>query len=226
MKIVIVEDNIVLAKSIEKVLTHEGHSVRSFADGLRARAFCVVEKRAIDCIIVDYMLPEIDGVTLIEELRHEGVTTPVLMLTARGNVSDKVRGLTSGADYYLTKPFEFDELIACINALHRRPNRYHESGVIEVIPHVHFDALAHTVMVHGEEVRLTPTESAIFAYLLRHRGSIVSAQELSECVFDFAKEHWSNSLEVHIKNLRKKLSHNIHEKLIVTVRGAGYRITT
>lgn len=223
MKIIVVEDNEILAKSIAKVLTAEGHAVRTFGDGKEARTFMLVERGAIDLAIVDYMLPGIDGVTLIKELRDEGMTTPFLMLTARTEVGDKVRGLNSGADYYLTKPFEFDELLACIAALRRRPARY-EREEMTIAPNLVYVGDTHTVHCDDTVVALTPTESSILEYLLRNRGKTVSQHELSEHVFDFAKENWSNTIEVHIKNLRKKLTNRQHDDPIKTVRGLGYRV--
>ena len=223
MKIVIVEDNEILAKSITKVLTKEGHTVRSFADGLEARSFIIVEKGAIDLAIVDYMLPGMDGVTLIEEIRHEGVVTPILMLTARDQVKDKVHGLKSGADYYLTKPIEFDELLACIEALHRRPAEY-QKEVITIAPGLEFSLETRTVKKGEESIPLTPTEAGILEYLVRNRGKTISQHELGERVFDFAKENWSNTIEVHIKNLRKKLTQPLYENPIKTIRGLGYRM--
>ena len=223
MKIVVVEDNQILAKSIAKVLKQEGHSIQCFADGLLARSFLFVERGSIDLVIMDYMLPGMDGIELITAMREEEISIPVLMLTAKGGISDKVLGLKSGADYYLTKPFEFDELLACIEALHRRPKQF-VSETISVAEGVYFNVSTHTVLSNSETILLTPTEAGIFEYLLRNRGKIVSQHELSEHVFDFAKENWSNTLEVHIKNLRKKLNNTHYENPIKTVRGAGYRV--
>ncbi len=223
MKIVLVEDNEILAKSITKVLSNEGHSVQCFSDGIEARRFLIVEKDAVDLAIVDYMLPGMDGITLIDEVRTEGVRIPILMLTARDQVKDKVLGLKTGADYYLTKPFEFDELLACIGALHRRPPHY-QLETIEITPHLMFDLDTHSVTKGSEVVVLTPTESSILEHLVRNRGKTISQHELSERVFDFAKENWSNTIEVHIKNLRKKLNYKDYENPIKTIRGLGYRL--
>ncbi len=221
MKIVVVEDNEILAKSIAKVLVAEGYAARCFSDGREAYSFLMIEKGAVDLAIVDYMLPGMDGVSLIAALREAGVTIPFLMLTARSDVSDKVHGLKSGADYYLTKPFEFDELLACIEALRRRPEQYQRT-ILEIAPHLTFEYDTHTVRKDGVVVSLTPTEGGILEYLLRNRGKIISQHELSEHVFDFAKENWSNTVEVHIKNIRKKLSHASYENPIKTIRGRGY----
>lgn len=223
MKIVVVEDNKTLQKSIEKVLLQEGHSVQCFDDGLAAKIFLCVEKDAIDVAIIDYMLPRMDGVTIISEMRKEGVTTPVLMLTARGEVSDKVRGLTIGADYYLTKPFEFDELLACLAALHRRPKQY-QASLVEVTHGTLLDIDKRMLSSSQTNVALTPAETGILEHLLRNKGKTLTQQDIYEHVFDFAKENWSNTIEVHIKNLRKKLSSVTHEHIIKTIRGVGYRV--
>ena len=223
MKIVVVEDNRVLQDSIKKVLTDEGHFVEVFGDGESARRFCMVEREALDLLIVDYMLPELDGVELITALRKEGMSTPIIMLTAKGEVRDKVTGLQSGADYYLTKPFAFDELLACIGVMRRRPPNY-QSEQCEIQAGLAVDFTLHQFQKDGEIVQLTPTEYSILECLLRHRGHPVSQHEIGEHVFDFAKENWSNTIEVHIKNLRKKLERDKYENPIKTIRGVGYTL--
>ncbi len=223
MKVVLVEDNNVLQKSIEKVLIQEGHAVRCFSDGEEALTFLCEEKAAVDVAIIDYMLPGMDGVTLISHMRKEHVATPVLMLTARSELSDKVHSLTSGADYYLTKPFEFDELLACLTALYRRPKNY-QPRVVDVASGISFNTDTRVIRGEKKSVLLTPAEAGILEHLLRNRGTTLSQHDLYEHVFDFAKENWSNTIEVHIKNLRKKLTPIAHENLIKTVRGIGYRM--
>lgn len=223
MKLVLVEDNNVLQKSIEKVLIQEGHSVRCFNEGTEAFAFLSVEKDAVDIAIIDYMLPGMDGVLIIKRMREKGIMTPVLMLTARGDVRDKVYGLGSGADYYLTKPFEFEELLACLAALYRRPKEY-QATTYAIVAGTTFNADTHVLRGEGASTLLTPAESGILEHLLRNRGKTLSQQDIYEHVFDFAKENWSNTIEVHIKNLRKKLLTTTHENIIKTVRGMGYRM--
>lgn len=223
MKIVLVEDNQTLQKSIAKVLTDTGHSIQAFSDGESARKWLMVEHASVDVCIFDYMLPELDGASLTALLRSSNITTPVLMLTARETVNDKVAGLESGADYYLTKPFEFDELLVCLKVLHRRPLTY-QAEEVEIAPETTCNLNNHTVSVRGENILLTPTEFSILEYLIRHRGTPVPQHELYEHVFDFAKENWSNTIEVHVKNLRKKLHLQEHENPIKTVRGVGYTL--
>lgn len=223
MKIVVVEDNLTLQKSIQKVLADEGYFVECFADGESARQFCMVEKSAIDLMIVDYMLPELNGVELIKVLRAAEFAPPVIMLTAKGEVKDKVAGLSSGADYYLTKPFAFEELLACIAAVHRRPHVYQKEQY-EIQDGLICDLSLRELKKDHEVVRLTPIEFSILECLIMHRGSAISQYELGEHVFDFAKENWSNTVEVHIKNLRKKLERDNYENPIKTIRGAGYTL--
>ncbi len=223
MKIVLVEDNQTLQKSIVKVLTDKGHCVQAFSDGESARKWLLVEHAAVDVCIFDYMLPELDGASLASLLRASHIATPILMLTARDAIKDKVAGLESGVDYYLTKPFEFDELLVCLKVLHRRLPRYQVEEV-EIAPETTCNLNNHTVSVVGQNIILTPTEFSILEYLIRHRGTPVSQQELYEHVFDFAKENWSNTVEVHVKNLRKKLQIKDYENPIKTVRGVGYTL--
>ena len=223
MKIVVVEDNQTLQKSLKEVLGAQGHNVQCFSDGASAKAFMMVEHAGVDVCIVDYMLPELDGISLIKILREAGVATPMLMLTARDSVEDKVLWLESGADYYLTKPFEFAELLACLKVLYRRPDGYQEESV-EIAPGLTFD-MGRRVLLRGSyAAALTPTEFRILEYLVRHRGQTVPQTELYEHVFDFAKENWSNTIEVHIKNLRKKIQSENYENPIQTIRGAGYTL--
>lgn len=223
MKIVLVEDNQTLQKSIVKVLTDSGHHVQAFSDGESARQWLMVEHTAVDVCIFDYMLPKLDGASLTSQLRTSHITTPILMLTARDTLNDKVAGLESGVDYYLTKPFEFDELLVCLKALHRRPIAY-QVAEVEIAPEITCNLNDHTVSVAGRDILLTPTEFSILEYLIRHRGAPVAQHALYEHVFDFAKENWSNTVEVHVKNLRKKLHIKDYENPIKTVRGVGYTL--
>ncbi len=148
MKVVLVEDNQTLQKSITKVLTDKGHGVQVFYDGESARKWLMLEHTTVDVCIFDYMLPELDGVALTTLMREAGINTPVLILTARDTIQDKVAGLESGADYYLTKPFEFDELLVCLKVLHRRPPTYQVEKV-EIAPDTTCNLSNHTVSVAG-----------------------------------------------------------------------------
>lgn len=223
MKVVLVEDNHTLQQSITKVLIDKGHYVKAFSDGESARKWLMVEHATVDACIFDYMLPMLDGMSLTLLLRSAQITTPILMLTARDTLQDKVAGLESGADYYLTKPFEFEELLACLKVLHRRPRTY-QVAEVEIASEIICNLSNHTLLVAGKEIPLTLTEFSILEYLILHRNAPVSQQELYEHVFDFAKENWSNTIEVHVKNLRKKLQIKNHENPIKTIRGVGYAL--
>ena len=223
MRIVVVEDNQILLKSITKVLTDEGHTVQAFSDGESAQSWLLLEHQNVDVAIFDYMLPGMSGVELLLDLREHEIVIPVLMLTARDAVTDKVAGLDAGADYYLTKPFEYDELLACLKALYRRPQRY-QTEMVELRGNLICNFSKRTLERDGIAVRLTPTEFSILEYLVRHQGEVVTQQQIYEHVFDFAKENWSNTIEVHIKNLRKKLHTPEYEDIITTIRGAGYTL--
>lgn len=223
MKIVIVEDNQTLQKSIDKVLKDENHSTQAFFDGELARKWLMINHGSVDLCIIDYLLPGLDGISLIKLLREKQINVPVLMLTALSSIEDKVLGLSSGADYYLTKPFEFDELLACIKALHRRPSNF-QSEVVEIYPGTICNLSNHTLLKEGESIHLTPTEFNILEYLIRHSGTAVTQEQLYEHSLDFAKENWSNTIEVHIKNLRRKLQSELYENPIKTIRGVGYAL--
>jgi DNA-binding response OmpR family regulator len=223
MKVVLVEDNQTMQQSIAKVLIDKGHYVKVFSDGESARKWLMVEHATVDVCIFDYMLPLLDGMSLTLLLRSAHITIPVLMLTARDTIRDKVAGLENGADYYLTKPFEFEELLACLKVLHRRPRTY-QVAEVEVAPEIMCNLSNHTLVVAGKETPLTLTEFSILEYLIMHRSAPVSQHELYEHVFDFAKENWSNTIEVHVKNLRKKLQIKNHENPIKTIRGVGYTL--
>ena len=199
MKIVLVEDNQTLQKSIAKVLTDKGHCVQTFSDGESARKWLLVEHAAVDVCIFDYMLPELDGVALTAQRREANITTPVLMLTARDTIHDKVAGLESGADYYLTKPFEFDELLVCLKVLHRRPQTYQVEEV-EIAPETTCNLNNHTVSVAGTNNLLTPTEFSILEYLIRHRGTPVTQHELYEHIFDFIISFFTTIRSISSRN--------------------------
>lgn len=223
MHIVLVEDNTSLAQSILRVLGHEGYATTHFEEGMRAQSWLTHHKSAYDLVVLDVLLPSLDGFTICRNLRNAQICTPVLMLTSKNMPEDAVAGLDSGADDYLRKPFVFDELLARIRSLLRRQPetvkvRFRLSRDVEI------DMLSRQVFKKGEEVTLTAKEFAILNYFVQHPNTIINQQELYDHVFDFAEVHFSNTVEVHIKNLRKKLSSH-HEKIpLTTLRGAGYRL--
>lgn len=222
MHIALVEDNQVLAKSIEQVLKHEGYSVSHFDNGATAHTALSHGAEAYDLIILDVLLPEMTGFEICKSLRKENVTTPVLMLTSKGALEDTVEGLDVGADDYLKKPFEFDELLARIRALLRRKSEILASQ-IAITPDVSVDTLARKVFKKGKEEHLTTKEFSLLMYFIHNPNKVLTQQELYDHVFDFAEVQMSNTIEVHIKNLRKKLRTSAFELPITTIRNAGYR---
>lgn len=222
MHIALVEDNQVLAKSIEEVLRHAGYTVSLFDNGVRAQVALSSNPEAYDLVILDVLLPEMNGFEICQSLRTAGVTIPVLMLTSKGMVEDTVKGLDVGADDYLKKPFKFEELLARIRALLRRRPLLLEENLL-ITPDVLVDTSARKVFKKGKEEHLTAKEFAILMYFVANPNKVLTQQELYDHVFDFAEVQMSNTIEVHIKNLRKKLRTVAFELPITTVRNAGYR---
>ena len=221
MHIALVEDNQVLAKSIDEVLRHEGYTTSLFDNGATAYLSLSHDSKSYDLIILDVLLPDMNGFELCKALRREGVQTPVLMLTSKGAVEDTIEGLDNGADDYLKKPFVFDELLARIRALLRRKSETLEVE-IQINPDVTLNTLSRKVFVEGKEVHLTTKEFMILLYFIHNPNKILTQQELYDHVFDFAEVQMSNTIEVHIKNLRRKLRTTL-ELPLVTIRNAGYR---
>ena len=222
MRVALVEDNITLATSTAEVLTREGYMVTHFIDGSKAYAALSGAPENYDVAILDVMLPGMDGFSIAQALRKERITLPLLMLTSKGESEDIVEGLDSGADDYLKKPFTFDELLARIRSLLRRPNTLTEE-IIAVTPEVTVDLRARTARKNGVPVHLTAKEFSILTYFIRNPKKLLTQQELYDHVFDFADVQLSNTIEVHIKNLRKKLKSKKSELPLTTIRGAGYR---
>lgn len=221
MKILVVEDTEKLSKYIKQVLTEESYAVDVVADGVTA------ERRILngnyDAVILDIMLPEQDGIVTCKKVRAEGNTTPVLMLTARDGVEDRIAGLDSGADDYLVKPFAMEELLARLRALLRRPpNAFgDELSVQDVV----LNGSTRQVTVAGMPVGLTLKEYAILEYLMRNAGVVVTREQLIDHCWDFAYSAFSNITDVYVKQLRQKLG-NENDKYIKTIRGVGYSFKT
>ena len=216
MRILIVEDESLLADRLAATLGERGYAVDVAADG--ERGDFLVSTEPYDAIILDLGLPRIDGLTLLERWRAGGIAVPVLVLTARGSWSEKVRGIDGGADDYLTKPFQVEELLARLRALLRR-----SSG--QLTPELRYGALVldprtSKVTLDGQPVKLTGHELRVFSYLMHHRGRVVSQSELTEHIYAQTFDRDSNTVEVFIARLRKKLGADIIE----TVRGLGYRM--
>jgi two-component system, OmpR family, response regulator len=215
MRLLVVEDEIDLLKVLEKALREDGYAVDTASDG--EDGLFKAASWEYDAIVLDLMLPKLDGTELLRRLRQVK-TTPVLILTAKDALPDRVKGLDSGADDYLTKPFERLELLARIRALIRR-SAGHASSVLE-IGSVKIDMASRTVMKQEESISLTPLEYALVEFLAIHRGKIVTRTMLYDHLFDENEDSLSNLLDVHVSNLRKKLGADF----VVTRRGQGYII--
>jgi two-component system OmpR family response regulator len=216
MRILIVEDEADLASAIRKVLEEEGFACDVALDGEDARFR--LASWPYDVVLLDLMLPGTSGLEILEGMRRAGSRTPVLVLTARDALPDRVRGLDAGADDYLTKPFAFEELLARIRALLRR-SAEHPSPVIE-IGDVRIDTVARTVERDGVEAALAPKEYALLEFLAFHRGALVTRTMIYDHLWDETDPTLSNVVDVYVANVRRKLG----ASLIRTVRGAGYRI--
>jgi heavy metal response regulator len=218
IKILVVEDEPSLLKIIAKRLKEEGYSIDICKDGEEGQYLLGVTE--YDCIILDVMLPFIDGLTLLKNIRAMGILTPVLLLTARDSIEDRVRGLDSGGDDYLVKPFSFDELLARIRALLRR-NADNHSDMLYVSDLI-LDIHAHTVYRNEKSIELTTKEYAILEYLLKNKGRIVTRTQIAEHVWNYDFDYNSNIVDVYIRYLRGKIDDGFDKKLIHTVRGSGY----
>jgi two-component system OmpR family response regulator len=215
MRILVVEDEPDLLASLMKALREDGYAVDGAADG--EEGLYKAENNDYDVVVLDVMLPGMDGWELLQRLRSTK-KTPVLMLTARDAIRDRVKGLDAGADDYLVKPFDLDELLARLRALIRRSARQAEPCL--TIGGVTIDTAARTVVRNGEEVALTAREYSLVEFLALHRGVVVTRTRLYEHLFDENESTLSNLLDVHVSNIRKKLGHDF----IATRRGHGYCI--
>lgn len=220
VRLLLVEDDPSLARVIERGLTEEGHAVDHASTLARASEATAIND--YDLLVLDLGLPDGDGTELCREVRASGSGTPILMLTARDGISDRVRGLDAGADDYLTKPFAYPELAARVRALLRRPKQ--TSNPILEADDVRLDPAAHTVWRGAIMVPLTPREFSLLEYLLRHPQEVCRREDLLEHVWDANYDGLSNVVDVHIANLRRKLEMPGSVDPIETIRGVGYRI--
>lgn len=222
MRILIVEDELRLAEVVKKGLAEDGFAVDLALDGEEGQY--LAESEAYDLILLDVMLPKVDGITLCKNIRQKNIKTPVLMLTAKSTLEDKVAGLDSGADDYLAKPFAFLELRSRIHALIRRSNGQVSSilkfGNLEV------DPLKHTCVRNNKNISLTPKEFAILEFLLRHQNEVVTRTMITEHVWDYNFDGMSNIVDVFVVALRKKIDTGFKTKLIHTIHGVGYKISS
>lgn len=216
MRVLVVEDEGDLAGTLIKALSEEGFAVDVSADG--EEALFRLREIPYDAVILDLMLPRLDGWTLLERARRDGIRTPVLVLTARDALRDKIRGLDAGADDYLTKPFALGELLARVRALVRRSSV--DPAPVLVVGDVTIDTASKTVRRAGEVVPLTAREYSILEYLARRRGTVVTRTTLYDHIYDDRVAFVSNVIDVHVAALRRKLGRT----LIQTRRGQGYLI--
>ena len=220
MRVLLVEDELKLAHVIEKGLTDESFAVEIVRDGEQALARA--QQTAYDLIILDLMLPGIGGLAVCRELRAQGRHTPILILSARGQVEDRVKGLEWGADDYLTKPFAFTELNARVRALLRR--RQPGELLLLRVGDLTLDPISRLVKRGDRRIDLSQKEYALLDYLMRHAGQVVTRAMIAERVWDFNFDRLTNVIDVYINHLRNKIEHGTEPRLIHAVRGAGYVI--
>ncbi len=218
MKILIVEDEKNLAEILKKGLEDNSFSVDLSFDG--EEGLFMAESYNYDAIILDIMLPKMDGLTVLSKLRENNSDIPVLMFTARGEIEDKIKGLNRGADDYISKPFDFWELLARLKAVIRR-NKGKGSPII-TIDDLSIDINSRSVKRGDKELKLSSKEYNLIEYLALNKGRVISRTELTEHIYDMDFDLDSNIIDVYINYLRKKIDKDHHKKLIHTVRGAGY----
>lgn len=218
MRILLAEDQKDLNKIINKRLSVEGYSVDSCFDGEEVSDFTAAA--SYDCIIMDIMMPKKDGLTVLREMRQRGDSTPVLLLTAKDTVQDKVTGLDLGADDYLVKPFAFEELIARIRVITRKASD--NSSNVFHIADLTLDVASHSVTRGGAAISLSAKEFALLEYMMRNKGLVLSREKIENNLWNYDYVGGTNAVDVYIRYLRKKIDDGRDKKLIHTVRGAGY----
>ncbi len=222
MRILVVEDQQTMANYIKRALEEQGYAVDLAFTGREALDWADVVD--FDLIVLDIMLPEIDGITVCKTLRNQGNQVPILMLTARDTVDDRVIGLDAGADDYLVKPFELKELLARLRALSRRQSVNTAKTSTLTVADLSMDTITHIVMRQGNIINLTAKEYAVLECLMREPNRILTRTEIAEHVWNYDVYNQSNVVDVYIRNLRRKIDEPFEQKLIHTVRGAGYRL--
>ena len=221
MRVLIVEDDLDAAAYLVKGLKESGYVVDHVADG--REALYRVAAETYDACVVDRMLPGVDGLTIVKTMRSAGNAAPVLILSALGDVDDRVKGLKAGGDDYLVKPYAFAELLARIEALSRRVPAAQPDTKLKV-EDLEMDLLARTVTRGGQEIDLQPREFRLLEYLMRHAGQVVTRTMLLENVWEYHFDPQTNLIDVHISRLRQKVDKDFELPLIHTVRGAGYTL--
>jgi two-component system OmpR family response regulator/two-component system copper resistance phosphate regulon response regulator CusR len=218
MEILVVEDEPTLGRAVQRGLMDAGHQCEWVKSGKRGLEEAMTQK--YDAVVLDLMLPEMTGSDVLRQLRATGMRTPVLILTAKGSIEDRVEGLRDGADDYLVKPFAMAELLARLDAIMRRVQTRPSSDV--TVGPLHLDLTNRRVLREGKELVLTPTEFSLLEYLMRYAGQVVTRKMLCEHLWEADWEGVTNVVEVHINRLRGKVDRGFSESLIQTVRGRGY----
>jgi two-component system OmpR family response regulator len=219
MRVLIIEDDLQIASFVTKGLQQAGFAVDHVSEG--EEGLEMAELNPYDVMVIDIMLPGLDGFSVIERLRSGGNSTPILILTARGSLDDKLKGFQSGSDDYLTKPFSFSELQARIQALLRRTSRGQSQNVLQV-GDLNMDLLSRKVGRGNREIDLQPREFALLEYLMRNSGNVVSKTMILEHVWDYHFDPQTNVVDVLVHRLRNKIDKDFEKKLLHTVRGVGY----
>lgn len=220
MRLLVVEDEIYLLDILKKRLVREHYSVDACEDG--AKAWDYIRVTPYDGIVLDIMLPGMDGIEILRRMRSAGNHTPVLLLTARDSIEDRVTGLDVGADDYLVKPFAFEELLARVRAMLRRQDVIKPTEQIYTIADLSVDCKSHAVTRGGRQIELSSREFALLEYLIRNQGRVLTREQIEEHVWSYDYMGSSNMVDVYIRYLRKKIDEEQEKKLIQTVRGSGY----
>ncbi|WP_423064080.1 response regulator [Candidiatus Paracoxiella cheracis] len=218
MRVLLVEDDEFLGDGIRTGLKHYGHTIDWVKDGRAARDVICSTHETFDIIVLDLGLPKLSGLEVLKMIREKNLATPVVILTARDTVDDRVKGLDAGADDYLTKPFDLDELCARMRALQRRSKA--RAKPIITYADITLDPASHIVQVKNKEVLVSRREFALLQKLLENAGRVISREQLNQTLYGWGENIDSNALEVHIHNLRKRFG----TKLIRTIRGVGYMV--
>ncbi|MEM7068266.1 MAG: response regulator transcription factor [Pseudomonadota bacterium] len=222
MRILLVEDDLDAADYIVRAFKEEGHVLVHASDGESGKHYAETEQ--FDVLILDRMLPKLDGLSLLKQVRDAENNTPALILSALGEVDDRVEGLRSGGDDYLAKPYAFSELLARVEVLGRRSTTSPETETKLTVGDLELDRLAHSVHRAGEKILLQPREFRLLAYLMQNAGRVVTRTMLLEKVWDYHFDPQTNVVDVHISRLRSKIDKDFDFPMLQTVRGAGYKL--
>jgi two-component system, OmpR family, response regulator len=222
MRLLIVEDDAEAAAYLVKAFREAGHVADHAPDGLEG--YAMAQGGGYDVLVVDRMLPRMDGLSVIRSLREQGETTPALILSALAQVDDRVKGLRAGGDDYLPKPYAFSELLARVEVLSRRRGAPASEPTTYRVGDLLLDRLAHRVTRAGEEIMLQPREFRLLEYLMKHAGQVVTRTMLLENVWDYHFDPQTNVIDVHVSRLRAKVDKGFEHPMIHTIRGAGYMV--